>query len=104
MSIELHPSSLEADVMENLTSLEDLDLSINAFKEVPSEALLALTRLKRLNLRGNSVSDLTAPEALAGLKSVQELTLADNGVEKVSAIIFARDAINRHLGGVQGQV
>ena len=79
MSIELHPSSLDADVMENLTSLEDLDLSANAFTEVPSEALLALTRLKRLNLGGNSISDLTNPEALAGLESVQELTLSGRG-------------------------
>ena len=62
---------------------------------MPSEALLALTRLKRFNLRGNSVTDLTAPEALAGLKSVQELTLAANGIEKVSAIVFARDAMQK---------
>ena len=56
---------------------------------MPSGALLALTRLKRLNLRGNSVSDLSSPEALSGLESVQELTLADNGIEKVAAIVLA---------------
>ena len=81
--------SLEADVTENLTSLEELDLSGNEFSKVPSGALLALTRLRRLNLRGNSISDLSSPEALSGLGSVRELTLADNGVEKVAAVVFA---------------
>eukprot|EP00500_Bicosoecida_sp_ms1_P002415 CAMPEP_0203813216 /NCGR_PEP_ID=MMETSP0115-20131106/4594_1 /ASSEMBLY_ACC=CAM_ASM_000227 /TAXON_ID=33651 /ORGANISM="Bicosoecid sp, Strain ms1" /LENGTH=1379 /DNA_ID=CAMNT_0050722079 /DNA_START=92 /DNA_END=4229 /DNA_ORIENTATION=+ len=70
---DLHPLLLQQ------TELVDLDLSDNAFTEVP-ESIAGLSRLQRLNLTGNALTS-SVFVALDALRELRDVRLAHNDIE-----------------------
>lgn len=67
--------------IQNLTSLERLDLTDNAVTDISQ--LAGLTSLNWLDLWGNSIEDVSV---LAGLSEVTYLSVGDNEVSNVDAL------------------
>ena len=67
--------------IQNLTSLRDLELSVNSITDI--SALSGLTSLKTLGLAYNSITDISP---LSGLTSLRTLSLYDNSISDISAL------------------
>lgn len=77
--------SLRLDDIKNVTSIDALDLSGNEYLQT-IEPLAALTNLKRLNLSGTTIADLTPIRNLTGLV---ELDLSGTTIEDISALKYS---------------
>ena len=79
---------LELDVFKNCTSLVDLSLPGNVFREVP-RALKQIKLLKTLDLGDNLLThSLTTSRSLEGLSHLYGLRLAGNGIRHLNSSVF----------------
>ena len=79
--------SLPSGIFDDLTSLTDLDLGINALSSLPSSIFSNNTSLQRLDLAANVLTSLSS-DTFDGLSSLQYLYLQNNRLTDLPSGIF----------------
>ena len=79
--------NLEANLFANCSSLVDLYLQGNMFRQVP-QAVRRITLLKTLDLGENVLTNSLTADSLNGLHHLYGLRLAGNGLRTLNASMF----------------
>ncbi|KIJ67066.1 hypothetical protein HYDPIDRAFT_109066 [Hydnomerulius pinastri MD-312] len=89
-------STLDTDVFQQLTKIEELDLYDNKIKKVGDE-LINMSSLSTLDLSFNLLK--TMPEALAHLPSLKTAYFVQNRISKITSLETATSLTSLELGG-----
>ena len=91
------PDSLQLNDIKNITAIEELDLSNNAYIQ-NIEPLAQLPSLKLLNLSGTNVVDLTP---IRNLTELVELDLSNTKIKDLSPLKYANKLVRLNINKTQ---